>query len=69
MNKEEESIWNLIAILMKMSIEDLEVLRPIWIEEVKKAGEKEAAQHCANELINLVIQSKRNESARTAGTI
>lgn len=69
MNKEEESIWNLIAILMRLSIEDLEVLRPIWIEEVEKAGEKEECHYLCNKLIDSVIQSKRNESVRTAVTI
>jgi len=77
MNIEEQSIWNLIAILMRLSIEDLEVLRPIWIKEVEKevgkadekADEKEECHYLCNKLIDSVIQSKRNEFTRINGTI
>ena len=73
MSNEEQSIRNLIAILMRLSIEDLEVLRPIWIKEVEKADEKadekEECHYLCNKLIDSVIQSKRNEFTRNTGTI
>ncbi len=63
--KFDDFVMKLIHELGEMNIDELESLRPLWMEELENQGVDEKTKFFCSSLIGLIIQKKKEKGRGT----